>query len=47
MQKVIKAKKESRKMETSGRQEGRYSYRQANKAAKKCSSAAKARAMNE
>ena len=36
VQDVIKDKKGSRKMwETSGWQEGRYSYRQANKAAKK------------
>ena len=47
VQLVIKAKKEAMEMwETSGRQEGRYSYMQANKTAQKAV-APKARAMNE
>ena len=48
MQEVITAKTEAMEMrETSGRQEDRDSYRQANEAAKKAVATAKARAMNE
>ena len=43
---AIRAKKEANKWETSGRQEERVIYRQANKAAKKEVAISKAHAMN-
>ena len=48
MQEVIQAKKVAKKIwETSRRQEDKYIYRQANKAAKKAVATNKALAMNE
>ena len=48
MQEVIKAKKVAKKIwDASQRQEDKYRYRQANKAAKKAVATTKALAMNE